>query len=100
VCSGTGEDAAFEDALGAGALCEILSGAPAFLRLHDSAAIAVEMFRAHRHDLSAAMRYSRNGRRLLEMPELAPDVAFCLQRDTSSVVARMVAGVIRSERAQ
>jgi hypothetical protein len=35
------------------------------------------------------MQFARNGRRLLEIPELRDDVAFCLQRDAFPIVATM-----------
>jgi phosphosulfolactate phosphohydrolase-like enzyme len=35
------------------------------------------------------MESARNGRRLLANPELRDDVAFCLRRDTLSLVAEM-----------
>jgi phosphosulfolactate phosphohydrolase-like enzyme len=40
-------------------------------------------------DLATALGSSRNGRRLLAIPELRADVAFCAQRDVFSLVAKM-----------
>jgi 2-phosphosulfolactate phosphatase len=96
VCSGTYEDAAFEDTLAAGALVERLAAAAANAHLLDSASIARELWRAHQADPLTAMRHSRNCTRLLAMPELAADVPLCLERDTVNVVARQVDGNLRS----
>jgi len=87
VCSGTLDQAAYEDLLGAGALCDLLwprysSGAVA-----DSALIARRLFRLEQNDLLGAVSQSRNGRRLMAHPELRADVPFCLQRDLFSLIA-------------
>jgi phosphosulfolactate phosphohydrolase-like enzyme len=48
--------------------------------------------------LAAAVRKATNARRLLAIPELCDDVAFCLQRDAFPLVARMEAdGAIRRQ---
>jgi 2-phosphosulfolactate phosphatase len=99
VCSGTLDQAAYEDVLGAGALCERLwtrygGGGGA-----DSAHIARRLYRAESADLVAAMAQSRNGRRLLAHPDLRDDVPFCLQRDTHALVAVLNAdGLVRPAR--
>jgi 2-phosphosulfolactate phosphatase len=87
VCSGTADQCAYEDVLGAGALCDRLwelysSGAVA-----DSAKLARRLFHVERHDLFPALAQSRNGSRLLSQPELAEDVTFCLQQDCFDLVA-------------
>jgi 2-phosphosulfolactate phosphatase len=89
VCSGTHEEASFEDTLAAGALTDLLW--PRFSAGHiaDSAQIAREIYRSHADDLPGAMQLARNGRRLLNLPELAADVPFCLQRDAADFNARM-----------
>jgi 2-phosphosulfolactate phosphatase len=119
VCAGTGEETAWEDALAAGALWNALAGAESECesgvpRLRgaldllpeggtpskdarmvlpwdpaDSAHFARQLYLQSAADLLASMRHSRNGRRLLSMPELADDVAFSLQRDSHPVVAVM-----------
>jgi 2-phosphosulfolactate phosphatase len=104
VCAGTAEEASLEDTLAAGALCETLewsnadaraSGAlgetrPTVpVRLRDSAQIALATYLQNKRDLLGAMANARNGRKLLSIPELAPDVAICFQRDTLSIIARM-----------
>ena len=90
LCAGTGSGAALEDVLAAGALIEALStqGTPC-PALTDSAEMARLIFAASRHDLAAAFARSENGRRLLSLPELAADVAFCCQTDVFNLVARM-----------
>jgi len=89
VCSGTFEQAAYEDVLGAGALCNLLRPNYAADAFSDSAQIARRLYLIERADLIGAMSRSRNGRRLLANPELAEDVAFCLQRDEFRIVAEL-----------
>jgi phosphosulfolactate phosphohydrolase-like enzyme len=114
VCAGTGEHTALEDVLAAGALCELLArrgetpGKPIladghhgsrgrsphqneFVELCDSAQIALRTYRAAKADLAAALGSSENARRLLAIPELRDDVAFCLQHDAFPLVAQMEA---------
>ena len=94
VCSGTGEQAAYEDVLGAGALVESLwagSGREAA----DSARIARRIYLSHQHDLLAAVSDSSNGRRLLSQPDLRDDVPLCLERDRFPILARMKQGEVR-----
>lgn len=87
VCSGTQEEASFEDALAAGALVDRLIGAGQPCEVHDSAQIARCMYRQQSGDLLAGMAHARNGRRLLAMPELAADVAWSLRRDVFDGIA-------------
>jgi 2-phosphosulfolactate phosphatase len=87
VCSGTLEEAAFEDALGAGALCDLVWGQYQAGLIADSAHIARELFRQSRGDLAGGISRSRNGQRLLSSKELRDDVAFCAQRDVYPLVA-------------
>ncbi len=119
VCAGTGENTALEDVLGAGALCELITvgravpcpspsanqdvrihhdGAHGLMRptLTDSAQIVLRTYLAAKSDVAAAVNSSENARRLLAIPELRDDVAFCLQRDIFPLVAKMEAdGTIR-----
>ena len=93
VCAGTHENAALEDALAAGALCELLAG-----EISDAAEIARCAHAQARSDLAAVVRNSENARRLLAIPELRDDVAFCLQRDIFPLIAGMEAdGAIRRQ---
>jgi 2-phosphosulfolactate phosphatase len=68
VCAGTGEDAALEDTLAAGALCEALRSTNADCDLEDSALIARGSFLEARQNLAHAIGQSRNARRLLSQP--------------------------------
>jgi 2-phosphosulfolactate phosphatase len=87
VCSGTADQAAYEDVLGAGALSDLVwqnyQGGP----VADSAHMARELFLQSRGDLLSAFSRSRNARRLLSRSELRDDIAFCLQRDILPLVA-------------
>jgi 2-phosphosulfolactate phosphatase len=89
VCSGTNEEASYEDLLGAGALANELWDVFCEGHVADSAQIARNTFLAARNDLLGAMQFARNGRRLLGIPELRDDVAFCVQRDVFSIIATM-----------
>jgi 2-phosphosulfolactate phosphatase len=96
VCSGTHEEAAYEDILAAGALCDRLWPHCASGQVADSAQIARILYRQARHDLSGAMQHSSNARRLLANPELRDDVPWCLQQDNISIVAALdKAGTVR-----
>lgn len=87
VCAGTFERTAFEDILAAGALCEsISSGSDA---LSDSAQTALRAYLQAKPDFSTVIQTSENARRLLSVPDLRDDVAFCLQRDIFDLVAKM-----------
>ena len=87
VCSGTHSQAALEDTLAAGALCERLWPYYASGQVADSAEIARRIYPLLQADLLGAMKHSRNGQRLLNHPELRGDVHFCVQRETLSFVA-------------
>lgn len=89
VCSGTGERAAFEDFLAAGALCELIFVGRDASGLFDSASLAREVFLRHQPDLMGAMRFSANGRHLLTKPDLRGDVAFCLQQNVFGLVVEL-----------
>lgn len=89
VCSGTHDQAAYEDALAAGALCDALwepyqSGAVA-----DSALMARKLYRLEEPDLLAAVGQSRNGYHLLKIPELRDDVPFCIRPHQLPLVAEL-----------
>ncbi|PYL00255.1 MAG: 2-phosphosulfolactate phosphatase [Verrucomicrobia bacterium] len=87
VCSGTIDQAALEDTLAAGALCERLWPHYASGQVADSAEIARRIYPLLQTDLPGAMKHSRNGQRLLNHPELRGDVHFCVQRETLGFVA-------------
>ena len=89
VCSGTLDQTAYEDVLGAGALCDLLWSRYGSDGVADSARIARRLFRLEQDDLLAALSRSRNGRRLMAHPDLREDVPFCIQRNIVSLVAEM-----------
>ena len=89
VCSGTNEEASYEDLLGAGALANEVWDVFREGHVADSAQMARSIFLAAQNNLLGAMQFARNGRRLLGIPELRDDVAFCLQRDVFPIIATM-----------
>jgi 2-phosphosulfolactate phosphatase len=98
VCAGTAESVALEDVLCAGALCDLLAVAKSDCALDDSAEVARRVYRAAAPDLLEAIKSARNGRRLLANPELREDVAYCLRRDVTELVALLGRdGVVRSQ---
>jgi len=82
VCAGTGEGVALEDVLAAGALAGLVGG-----EFSDATEIASRTFLYAKNDLAAVIAGSQNARRLLAIPELRADVAFCSQRDIFKTVA-------------
>jgi 2-phosphosulfolactate phosphatase len=98
ICAGTGENAALEDIIAAGALCQMLAKAKPSPVLSDAALVALSMFRHSKESSDEVICESENARRLLAMPELRGDVEFCLQRDIFNVIARMKAGEITAVR--
>jgi 8-oxoguanine DNA-glycosylase Ogg len=89
VCSGTFEQAAYEDILAAGALCDLIWDVYGRGEVSDAARVARQIFLDARGDLMATMANSRNAQRLLAIPELRDDVAFCLRRDVIPLVAAL-----------
>lgn len=89
VCGGTHEEAAYEDVLCAGALCDLLWPKAGQGRVSDSALMAWKLYALEKEDLVAAMAQSRNGTHLMSRPDLRDDVAFCAQRDIFKLVARL-----------
>jgi 2-phosphosulfolactate phosphatase len=84
ICAGTYENRADEDVLAAGALCGMLEA-----ELSDSAKIAQRAYVEAKPDLALAARNSENARRLLSIPELCDDVAFCLRQDVYNLIAAL-----------
>lgn len=96
VCSGTGEEAAYEDTLAAGALCEVLLRRGVAGRVVDSAQIAKAVYELEQSNLLRAIQRANNGVRLLGIPELRQDVEFCLRRNAIPMLAQLGAdGVVR-----
>ncbi len=87
VCSGTYEQASLEDTLAAGALCEKLWPDYAGGQVADSAEIARRIYPLFQADLLGAMKHARNGRRLLNHPDLHTDVLYCVEREIVTFVA-------------
>ncbi|MEY4388161.1 MAG: hypothetical protein RLY20_3444 [Verrucomicrobiota bacterium] len=86
VCAGTGEESAFEDCLGAGALCQKLTELNPGTTFAESASLAAGMFRDCESDLEAAMSKSTNAQRLRAVSELRDDVSFCLTENIFPIV--------------
>lgn len=91
VGSGTGDAAAWEDSIAAGALCDRLGGVGVEIDLGDSALLALAAWRSVGTDLPEALGRGRNGRRLLGHPELRDDVAWCARVGCWEVVPRLAA---------
>ena len=92
VCAGTGDGAALEDILAAGALANQLSGQHPSPAISDAAEITRQTFLQAKNDWKMVFSSSQNARRLLAIPALSEDVAFCRQEDVFDVVAEMQAG--------
>jgi 2-phosphosulfolactate phosphatase len=95
VCAGTGERAALEDVLAAGALCELLADGKSEAELSDSAEIALAAYKQIWGELGETVCQSENAKRLLGIPELREDVDFCLRRDVFKLVAALKGEAIR-----
>ncbi len=89
ICSGTHDQVAYEDVLGAGGLCKLLWPRFAIGHVSDSAQIARRLFALERDSLTQVMSQTRNGQRLMSHPELREDVTFCADIDKFQVVAQM-----------
>ncbi|HEY3914284.1 MAG TPA: 2-phosphosulfolactate phosphatase [Verrucomicrobiae bacterium] len=94
ICAGTFEEAAYEDTVAAGALCDLVWKQFEGGHIADSAQIARQTYLSGQGDLMAAMQHSWNARRLLDNPDLREDVAFCLQRDSLSVTPELRDGAV------
>jgi 2-phosphosulfolactate phosphatase len=87
VCSGTFDQAAYEDVLGAGGLCDLLWPEYATGMVADSALMCRDLFGLAKTRLLGAASESRNAKRLLARPELAEDVRFSLQHNLFGLAA-------------
>ncbi|MGP8237625.1 MAG: 2-phosphosulfolactate phosphatase [Limisphaerales bacterium] len=94
VCAGTFEEAAYEDTLAAGALCDLVWAQFSRDSIADSALIARQIYLQAQGGLAAAVPQARNARRLLANPALRDDVAFCLRRDSLNTTAELRDGTI------
>ena len=89
ICSGTYEQTAYEDALGVGALCDLLWNVVDQRHISDSAKMARELYTVASANVGTAAATSRNGTRLSGIPGLRDDVPFCTQRDIFNFAAAM-----------
>jgi 2-phosphosulfolactate phosphatase len=97
VCAGTFEEAAFEDLFAAGALVDALARLARPGGLTDSAQLVRRAYQQVGADGNALVEASLNARRLLTNPDLAPDVALCLTRDSMELNASLFAnGTVRA----
>jgi 2-phosphosulfolactate phosphatase len=95
VCAGTYEEAAYEDILAAGALCDLVWGQFEPEQISDSAQVARQIYLDSKSDPAGAWQpHSRNARRLLSSPELRDDVPFCLRRDVLELTAELRDGAV------
>jgi 2-phosphosulfolactate phosphatase len=95
VCAGTYEEAAYEDTLAAGALCDLVWAQFEPKHIADSAQVARQIYLDAGSDYPAALqRHSRNARRLLANAELRDDVPFCLRRDVLDLTAELRGGAV------
>jgi 2-phosphosulfolactate phosphatase len=91
VCAGTGDGIADEDMLAAGALVELFAArGDARPTLTEATENARQGFANLKSDIATAIGLTTNGRRLLAIPELRDDVAFCAQRDVFPLVAALL----------
>ena len=86
VCSGTHEEAAYEDTLAAGSLADKLWENYQQDEIADSARIARHIYIAARGHLIGGAVFATNGRRLMGIPELKEDVDFCLRENVRNDV--------------
>jgi 2-phosphosulfolactate phosphatase len=89
ICSGTFEEAAYEDVLAAGALCDAVWPGETN-GVADSSLMARELYRQAAADVPGALCRARNGRKLLSNPNLREDVAFCARRDAMPLAVEML----------
>ncbi len=87
VCGGTYEESALEDTLAAGAIADTLWDL--FGDIEDSAQLARALHQSHGAKLDQSIQLAKNARHLLELPDLAGDVEFCIQRDIYSFTAML-----------
>lgn len=102
VCAGSGDRFSLEDALAAGGLISRLTaglgGYGADIHGGDSGRTARVLYEHHRDDLSAILRTTDNGRRLMEIG-LEKDVSWCSRVAVFDTLAMMIDGAIEGARA-
>lgn len=97
ICAGTGNNRADEDVLAAGALGSRLASHEFVLT--DELDRACQQFKASEPGLARALGQTENGRRLMSIPELRDDVAFCAQTDLFDLAAVQKDGALTALRA-
>jgi 2-phosphosulfolactate phosphatase len=89
VCAGTIEEPAFEDIFTAGALIDALMRRHVRVECKDSAQVVWRTFCHTGDDQRSLIESSLNARRLLQKPDLAPDVPICLEANSVPLIAAM-----------
>jgi 2-phosphosulfolactate phosphatase len=89
VCAGTRENTALEDVLASGALCEMFLRDSGGRAVSDSVETALSAWRKAKSNLLEVVSEAENARRLLAIPELRDDVAFCLRHDVYNLIAAL-----------
>jgi len=89
VCAGTRENMADEDVLAAGALGEMLLRDSGRCTVSASVEAARNAWRKAKSNLLEVVSQAENARRLLAIPELRDDVAFCLRQDVFNLAAAL-----------
>ena len=98
VCAGTGSRFALEDGLAAGALLAGLCAARGSLTCDDAGLAMRVLHQQHAANPLAAMQESDNGKRLMQIPALQADVAWCAQTDRLDWIARLRDGALTGTR--
>jgi 2-phosphosulfolactate phosphatase len=93
VCAGTGDGAAYEDTLAAGALVSKLA-ALGPCESDDATRMAMDLFAVHGSNLQQALILGANGKRLAADPALKDDIAHCARLDTVSAVVAATDGFV------
>ena len=88
VCAGTFDECAYEDVLGAGAICAQMRSFE-IEEISDAANLARMAWEREKDHLYEAISSGKNGYRLLNRPELREDVRFCAQRDVFDFAVKL-----------
>jgi 2-phosphosulfolactate phosphatase len=80
VCAGTFDECAYEDVLGAGAICSQMRSFD-IEEMSDAANLARWAWSRNEDHIYEGISSGKNGYRLLGRPELRDDVKFCAQKD-------------------
>jgi 2-phosphosulfolactate phosphatase len=94
LCSGTCGQPSLDDVLGAGAIISHLLPDAPHIVLSDAARIALEIYKAHEHDLWQGLLASKHGRKLQSIG-YEKDLLFCSQLGHNQVVPYLEKGILR-----